>query len=163
MIHLASIRHFKKTIAITFAISILAVIACDVICSLDRTSPFARQNALLLASVKTERIKKDHHAHDHHHQSDPGTTPDHSHDSSSDNQDNCCEDITNQFYQSLFKTNDATILKTPALSLILITELTNYKYLSTTKEYSNPEPTPPKIPPKIPGNYLRILMSSFLI
>ena len=163
MIHLASIRHFKKTIAITFAFSILAVIACDVICSLDRIFPFARQNALLLASVKTESIKKDHHEHDHHHQSAPGTTPVHSHDSSSDSQDNCCEDITNQFYQSLFKTNDATISKTPTQSFILITELTNYKYLSRTVEYSNPEPTRPKIPPKITGNYRRILMSSFLI
>ncbi len=165
MTRLAPIRHFKKIIAITFAISILAVIACDFVCSVDRTLLLNRKSHLQLASSQAEDTENNHQRHDHaqHDHHDSGATHDHSHDSASDDQDNCCDDITNQFYQSLFKANDTTIAKTPGPTLIFLSVLSDYKYLIATEEYLNAEYIPPKIPPKTTGNYLRILISSFLI
>lgn len=160
MTRLAPIRHLKKIIAITFALSIVAVITCDFICSVDRTLLLSKQKNSLLTSIKPEDTKTNHQKHDHH---DPGAAHDHSHDPASGNQDNCCDDITNQFYQSLFKANDATILKTPAPTFIFLSVLSDYKYLLAAAEYLNAGHLPQKIPPKTTGNYLRILISSFLI
>ena len=155
MTRLAHIRHFKKIIAITFSISIAAVIACDVICGLGCAS----------ASIKAEDTQAIHQKHDHarHDHPDSKTTHDHSHDSTSDNKDDCCDDITNQFYRLLFKANDATIVDALSPALVFLSVLPDYKYLSTTIDNLNPEHDTPKIPPRTKGNYLRILISSFLI
>ena len=167
MIPLAPIRQFRKIIAITFSFSILAVVACDFICGLDPTFAFNWQNHLSLAPAETVNVKKIHHGHDHDHlhQSLPETATAHSHDHSSDGNDNgdCCEDLTNQFYQSLFKTNDAANLNIPTPSVVLFTALTNYRYLLIEEEYQNSLRIPPKRPPPSAGGYIRILISSFLI
>lgn len=167
MIPIAPIRQFRKIIAITFSISILAVVACDFICGLDPTFAFNRQNFLSLAHVETVSVKKNHHEHDHDHlhQSGPETTAPHAHDHSSDDHSNghCCEDLTNQFYQSLFKTNDAANLNIPTPSVVLFTALTNYGYLFIEEEYQNSVRIPPKRPPPSAGGHIRILISSFLI
>ena len=167
MTHLTPIRQFSRMIAVTFATSILAVVACDFICGLDPTFAFNCQNHLSPAHAETVCAKKIHHGqnHDHLHQSGPETTVPHSHDHSSDEHSNgdCCEDLTNQFYQSLFKTNDAANSNIPMPAVVLFTALTPYKYLLIEEEYQNSLRIPPKRPPPSAGGYIRILISSFLI
>lgn len=157
---MASMQHYKKIIAVTFAILILALIAFDVICGWNCSFFAGGKNTLPFASVKMEGMNKCNQTPDH--QCGPGMKCNQSRSSSSADQYNCCNGGT-QVYQSLFKTDDTVILKKIAPSFIFILDLTDYKHFLTTREFLNPEGIPPKILNKTQGNYLRILISSFLI
>lgn len=162
MIPLVPIRNYKKIIAITFAITVLALIGGDAICSMNCARFPDKQNTAL-ASAKKENNKKNHHGYVCHHHSGSRTTSDYFCNSSLEDQHNCCCKVANQFYQSLFKTNDSTILRTITPSLIFTIELSDYKHLLIAVGYLNPERIPPKILLLTKGNNLRIMMSSFLI
>lgn len=161
MIPFAPIRHYSKTIAITFAISILALIGCDALCSMN-CAQFPDTLNTAFASAKKESNKKTHRDHVCHQHSGSATTSDDLCNASLEDQHNCCCEVVNQFYQSLFKTNNSTVLKTITRSSIFTIELPIYKHLLIAIEYLKLERIPPKIL-IIEGDYLRIMMSSFLI
>lgn len=158
------IRNRKKIIGLIFAVSILAVTACDVFCSIDRSC------SLVIANPHAES----HHAHNakkHHHDQDEshnhyGATKDitgHTHSSSStDQDDDCCKGITNQFYKSLFNGSGASVVKAPAHSFILLAVIHRNHDLSSIYTYI-PFTSLLKVPPNLAGIHLRILIGSFLI
>lgn len=165
MMALDTIRNYRNLVALFFAMSILAVTACDIVCSFDRT-----HHNLVSTSYAVDGGKKHNHnkdeSHNDHASSDHASTKDitgHSHSSSSEEQDDdCCEDVTDQFYKSLFNTSNSGIVKSPVNAFILITALNNY-YLASSSSYLNPPGDIFAIPPNLSGNHLRILYSSFLI
>lgn len=160
MMALNTIRDHKNSIALIFAISILSVTACDVICSADR----AHHN-LVTTSHTMEGVKTNNHKHDESHDHDKTTNDNlgQSHASSStDQDDDCCEDSMKQFYKSLFNGSNSGIVKSPVNAFILLTVLNNY-HLVSSSSYLNPPGNIFAIPPNLSGNHLRILYSSFLI
>jgi hypothetical protein len=154
MIPLASIRHYKKIVTFALAISILAAIGCDTVCKSTRLSTTPLNSVLVEPHHHRKELKGHHHADQESH--------DHSHHSNSQDTDNCCKDITNQFYQSLFKNNEVTIIKAPAFTVDFFVAPAYYHDLYLVDSLTSVQ-APPKIPPEITGSYLRILMSSFLI
>jgi hypothetical protein len=164
MTALNTIRNGKKSIGLIFAVSILAVTACDVFCSIDRSG------ALVIANPHAEShhvrsAGQQHHDHDKSHNQHRATKEiaEHSHPSSSTGQgDNCCKDITNQFYKSLFKGSDASVIKAPAQILIFMAVIDRNHDLSSIYTCTS-FTSPLKVPTNLAGNHLRILISSFLI
>jgi hypothetical protein len=158
-----TIRKQKKSIAIVFATSILAVIACDLFCSVDPYGSMEMMNQLAVANDMDDVMSHHQHAESPNHHASPQDITSHSHSiPTTEQDDNCCEDMTNQFYKSLYNGNDVNIIKAPVHSFILLAVIYNDHFFSSS-QYSNPFGIPLKIPPDSNGNYLRILISSFLI
>lgn len=169
MTALNTIRNYRNSIAIIFAVSILAVTACDIMCSVDRSASWSTNNTLATSSHVMDGGKKHNHKHDHkqdeshNHQASAKDITGHSHSSSSEDQDDdCCKDVTDQFYKSLFNGSDSGIVKAPVNAFILLTVLNNY-HLVSSGSYLNSPGNIFAIPPNPSGNHLRILISSFLI
>lgn len=163
---LKTIRKNKSAIVYIFALSILAVIACDVLCSIDRSAEVeANIHASLASTHRMEEVIRAHHKHDesHKHHASTGDTTQHTHSSSSSDQDSdCCKDITSQFYKSLFNGSYAGAVKAKVHTFIILAAPYN-NYPLTAILYRNPLGIIFYIPPEIAGSNLRILISSFLI
>lgn len=162
-----TIRKRKSAIAYLFAISILAITTCDIVCSIDRTSMAgANKHDLLALNHHVDGAKSKHHQHDEYQRP-------HSHDNEvaeqphagahNDQDDDCCKDITNQFYNSLFNGGDVSIVKAPLHAHILLAVVIHHYRLLSSVQYVNPLGVLLKIPPNSVGHRLRILISSFLI
>lgn len=165
MMALNTIRNHKNSIALIFAISILAVTACDIVCSIDRSASWSTHNNLATSTHAMDGGKEHNHKQDksHNHHTSTKDITGHSHSSSSEDQDDdCCKDVTDQFYKSLFNTSNSGIVKSPVNAFILITVLNNY-HLVSSSSYLNPRGDIFAIPPNLSGNHLRILYNSFLI
>jgi hypothetical protein len=170
MLPLVSIRRYRAIIACIFAAAILTVIACDIVCGFDRTFISANHGTFASLSHQKEIAKSGHHqhdeSHDHNHRhgdaEDPQVLTNHSHSTSSSEEDDCCEDMTNQLFKSSFKDQETLIIKAPAQAFVLLDVLYSQPRLIVT-DYSNPVRVPPKIYFNLTGNRLRILLNSFLI
>lgn len=131
---LNSIRNYKKSIALIFAVSILAVTACDVVCRID-------------GSRYRQAVTKDSIGQ--------------SQSSFAEQDDDYCKDNMNQFYKSLFNISDSGIVKAPEHTFILLTVLSNH--LVSSGSYRNSPGNILTISSNLSGSHLRILISSFLI
>lgn len=147
-----------------FAASILAITACDILCSVDRSGSMRMEHPLT-ASNDNFSSNKHHQNHDQHqkHQTNvKDIASQNLSQSSKSHDDDCCKDVTNQFYKSLFNGDDLNIAKASAQNYILLILVKNY-HLLTSVHYQNPFRVVFKAPPNSTGNYLRILIGSFLI
>ncbi len=155
---LTTIRHIKGIIALIVAASILEVTVCDVLCG-EECSPVSKHE-LTLNEDHQQSNESGHHKQDLNTEQSPAS---HFHQpSSSSEKDDCCEDITNQFYKSLFSGSDSGSVKAPLHTFILLTVLSNY-HLVSSGSHLNSSGNIFTIPPNLPGKYLRILINSFLI
>lgn len=162
MTRLTLIRKYKGAIAYIFALSVLAVTACDVVCSIDRTSRLVKGH--VVSADRHSHKESHHHSHkDGHHHQHGTDISDHSHsDSPASQDDNCCEDITKQFYKSLFNGFSTASVKAPIQVLVLVAVIDHYQLFDTI-EYAVPLQFPRKITPDDSGVALRIRINSFLI
>lgn len=155
---LATIRRLKGIIAIIVAASILEVTVCDVLCGAE-CSP-ASKHELTSNEDPHQTNKSGHHKQDLNDQETPSS---HFHQpSTSSEKDDCCEDITNQFYASLFKAKESSILITPVQDAVYYLVLDVDKQFAISNQIVSID-MPMKVPRPSIGTHLRILISSFLI
>lgn len=167
MTPLTVIRHHKRVLTLLFAISILFVISCDVICAAD--IDWVEKFKIAFSSTNTLNDRPDNHNHFiHARNSSQNFQPEikhlHSFQIYGEAQANCCNDHTSQFYQSLFKSGDNLEIKSISLSSVHFAQF-EVKYLSENVARSlnfNALVCIQELP-TIAGGRLRVLIHSFLI
>lgn len=167
MMHPTSIRHYKRSIALVFAFSILAVIGCDVVCAVNNSLHSKKLKTFVSFTQKEGK----HNSRNYESESsknrhlDCGRENVTCHPSGDPRNDrgDCCKNATAQFYSSLYQNSGVTILKAPDFVVLFLANIFSHKNLSENFSYVSPALCSLKIPVQAAGNSLRILISSFLI
>lgn len=166
MTNISTIRKIKCPLALCVIVSFVLVYGCDILCDLGVIS-FSLPNATVVSTTSPQHATShdhsgsgnhDHKTHDH--------STKHDHDAQQGS-DECCDDLTQQFYSSLVNSpGNATLLLAEGFKLICIVTLPDISNLGAFKDlivdfsYDNPSNGPPGL---IQGQHLRILFCTFLI
>lgn len=166
MTPLTVMRHHKRAIMLLFAISVLFVISCDVICAANVDWIKRVNRAFEPPSALTGNT--DNHSHVGHdrnnNQNFQGELKHfHSFQTSVETQVHCCNDHTNLFYQSLFKDGDYPEIKSTNLPSFHFPRI-EVRHLGdlVTQSLNNQLFCIHKLPP-VGGGRLRVFINSFLI
>lgn len=166
MAPLTLMRHHKRAITLLFAISVLSVISCDVICAADIDWVERFKIAFNSTSLKG---RPDNHNHFRHARNSSQNSPleikhFHSFQANGEAQANCCNNHTNQFYQSLYKSGDNLEIKSINLSSVHFARFeAGYLSENVARSLNFNAVSCLQVLPPIAGGRLRVLINSFLI
>lgn len=172
MIRFSAIRKFKCPLALCVIVSIALVFGCDLLCDLGIISFSA-------ATPTVVTTTSHNHGHEneqgHHgssatagHNQNPHTHTDDKHDHGNEAED-CCDDITQQFYSSLVSSSGASLgslIQAEAFKLISaftlpgIFKVESFKGLQVVSTYDHHSNAPPD---RKVGHRICILFCTFLI
>ncbi len=163
MTPLTVMRQHKRAIMLLFAISVLSVIACDLICAahIDCIERFKITSYLTSRPVTHNHFS---HSRNTHQNFQPEINHLHTFQTSGETPAQCCKNLSTQFHQSLFKNGDTPEIKSVSLSSVHFVRFEG-KYLSENfARYLNFHTVSCilELPP-IAGGRLRVLINSFLI
>lgn len=166
MISLKAIRRFKCPFAICIVVAIASVVSCDLLCSLGLIS-FAKQSPITISTGHSHEHINDHHSsgkksHQHSHDHE---VVEHRHDSQ--NEEECCDDLTQRFYSSLINSTGSQLnlihdefhKLISTLTFFDLNEINPSVNLASTSKFDHK----PNGPPGYSGFSIRVLFCSFLI
>jgi len=169
MIRFSAIRKIKCPLAICVIVSFALVFGCDLLCDLGIISFSATTPTVVTTTSHNHENAQGHHGssatgHDHNSLSHTGDKHDHSNEA-----EDCCDDITQQFYSSLVSSSGASLgslIHAEAFKLIGtftlpdIFRVESFKGLHVVSTYDHHSNGPPggKV-----GQHIIILFCTFLI
>ncbi|QLH32215.1 MAG: hypothetical protein HWD62_07040 [Cyclobacteriaceae bacterium] len=169
MIRFSAIRKFKCPLALCVIVSFALVFGCDLLCDLGIISFSSTTPTVVTTISHNHENEQGHHessatGHDHNSHSHSGDKHDHGNEA-----EDCCDDITQQFYSSLVSSSGASLgslIHAEAFKLISTFTLTgifkveSFKGLQVVSTYDHHSNGPP-------GGRIRqricILFCTFLI
>jgi len=169
MIRFSAIRKFKCPLALCVIVSFALVFGCDLLCDLGIISFSSTTPTVVTTISQNHENEQGHHessatGHDHNSHSHSGDKHDHGNEA-----EDCCDDITQQFYSSLVSSSGASLgslIHAEAFKLISTFTLTgifkveSFKGLQVVSKFDHSSNGPPggKVGPRI-----CILFCTFLI
>lgn len=171
MIRFSAIRKVKCPVALSVMVSFALVFGCDFLCDLEIIS-FSNNTLTVVTTVSRHHSHENEQGHHenpatsaHHHNSHNHTGDKHDHDNKGDE---CCDDITQQFYSSLVSFSGASkgsLIHAEAFKVISAFALPDIFKLKSFKglQVASPCHYHANGPPGKGKQYIYILFCIFLI